>query len=161
MKNDGKSGASAAFAGVAGDGRDDHAGMDIQLPEDAVGVIRAVALPGNQEVAVGLHADRRLILTIECGAVDRAGGQWIAIGIEVADVDALVAAVLVVAGPGDDESAGAIDADGGFVLIIKSDDVCQDFAADGVAGAVIAAHIDAFFVSILIVAACPGDDVCA
>ena len=96
-----------------------HAGGVITLGIDAVAAaVLAVALPGDDEVAGGIHGHlgKSLIaggvgVDLEFAALGHAG-RVVALG-----VDAVAAAILAIALPGDDEVAGGIHGHAGEFLI--------------------------------------------
>ena len=79
-------------------------------------------------------------------------------GVVPLGVDAVVAAVLAVALPGDDEVAGGVHGHGGHGLAVGRVGVDLELAALGDPGGVVPLGVDAVVAAVLVAVAGPGDD---
>ena len=107
---------------------------DPLVPADrwvVVRVVLGVTCPGDDEVAVGVHGDVRLVLPVERCLIDadRVCVQGVADGVEPASVNAPATAVLEEAGPSDDEVAVAVHGDVRVHLIVEAVCVNAEFSA--------------------------------
>src|SRR5205823_3837667 len=129
------------------------------LPVDApAAAVLAVARPGDEEVAAGVHRHGRVDLVAGRGGVDE---ELAALGhpggVVALRVDAHAVAVLTGAGPGHGEVAvDRVDRHGGVALVAGSEGVDAELTPLGRAGRVVALGEDAEAAAVL-PAAGPGD----
>ena len=109
-----------------------------KMPSSAA--ILVVALPGDDEIPVGVHRRRRVLLSVrrirvhaELGALRDAGG------VVTLGVDAVAAAILGVALPGDDEIAVGVHRRRRFKLIARRKGVDEKLGSLHDAGGVVTA----------------------
>src|SRR5262249_35626595 len=106
--------------------------------------VLVAALPGDDEVAPGVHGDRGAGLVARGGRVDAEvtapGG---ARGVVALGVAAPAAAVLVGTLPGGDEVARGVHGDRGAGLVARGGGVDAELPAQGVARRVVAPGVDA------------------
>ena len=101
------------------------------LSVDAVAA-GAVALPGDDEVALGIHGHRGVCLTARREAVDlEFAADFRATGIVELGVDAVAAAILAVALPDDDIISRGIRGNFRILLIARGERIGLELTAGG------------------------------
>jgi hypothetical protein len=121
------------------------------LGEDATkAAVLGDALPGHDEVAVGVHGDGGFCLTARREAVDlELGSLGHARGVEAPGEDAVTIAVLAVALPRHDEVAVGIHGHGQMLLIARGEGIDLDLGSLGHARGVEALDEDAVTAAVL------------
>ena len=138
-------------------GGDDRGCIGIQQAKiGALGVAIAVAGPDDHRLIVAPgHAG--IGLTAKSGGIDlHLGAERTAAAVELAGVDTIATAVLIVALPGDDDIAGVVHGDSGYVLCISRGGIDLDFTTLGSAAGIVVLGINAITAAVLQVAG-PGD----
>src|SRR5262249_11267985 len=126
----------------------------VALGEDTpAAAVLVVALPGDEEIAGGVHRDGGVHLVVLGGGAD---AELAALGhtrgIVALGVNAPAVAVLLLALPGNDEIAAGVHCDSRVELVMVGGGVNAELAADRVAGGVVALGVDTPAVAVLVLA---------
>ncbi|MGL4464381.1 MAG: hypothetical protein ACRC1K_19690 [Planctomycetia bacterium] len=136
----------------------DAEGVEASGVDAVKGAVLEVALPSDDEIAVGVHRHARFDLDVRGGGSDaelaplRDAGGVVASGDDVQ-----VGTVRAVAGPGDDEIAVGVQRHARLELKARGESVDAEFASLRRAAGVVALGVDAVAVAVLN-AAGPDDD---
>src|SRR3990167_2725807 len=121
--------------------------LGLNAPSASVGAARAIALPGDDEVARGVAGDGGIALGIRRVGVDlELATEGVSGGVVALGLSATAGGVSVaraVALPGDDEVARGVAGDGGKILVARRVGVDLELVADGGSGGVVALGLNA------------------